>query len=295
MFNAIVPNLRRVVVITVLAGLQAVTAQAQNTKYISNKAPLQSNPFVALPLGSITPQGWLDTQLQAQRTGLTGHAEEIFSELRADAAWLGGNAPNSDWERPPYYLRGLVGLAYSLNDAGLKQRAQKWIDWAIASQNAEGNFGPATNNDWWARMPMLDMFCDYHDATNDVRVIPFLTKYFRYQLATLDKQPLKEWASARAADNVNVVFWLYNRTGDAFLLDLARKIKEQAYNYTDIFSDNTFLSSFHNDFFPKHGVNVAQAYKYGPVFYQLTKNPKDKDAFINGIQNPMPTTHKLPA
>lgn len=284
MHNHIIHTFRALAII-ILIILSASTMHAQNTNYVSNKAPLQSTPFVALPLGSIEPQGWLATQLLAQKTGLTGNAEVIFSELKSDAAWLGGNAPNSDWERPPYYLRGLVGLAYSLNDDTLKQRAQKWIDWALKSQTADGNFGPTTNNDWWARMPMLDMFCDYHDATNDTRVIPFLTKYFRYQLATLDKQPLKEWARARAADNVNAVIWLYNRTGDAFLLALARKIKDQAYNYTDIFADNTFLSSYHGDFFPKHGVNVAQAYKYGPVFYQLTKNPKDKEAFIKGIQN----------
>ena len=275
----------RAVAVTILICLPAFSVRAQNTNYVSNKAPLQSTPFVALPLGSIEPQGWLAIQLLAQKTGLTGNAEVIFSELKSDAAWLGGNAPNSDWERPPYYLRGLVGLAYSLNDAALKQRAQKWIDWAIRSQTTDGNFGPTTNNDWWARMPMLDMFCDYYDATNDARVIPFLTKYFRYQLATLDKQPLKEWARARAADNANVVLWLYNRTGDAFLLELAHKIKDQAYNYTDIFSDNTFLSSYHDDFFPKHGVNVAQAYKYGPVFYQLTKSLKDREAFIKGIEN----------
>lgn len=275
----------RILSVAIMFSLSTLSVHAQNTNYVSNKAPLQSTPFVALPLGSIEPQGWLATQLLAQKTGLTGNAEVIFSELKSDAAWLGGNARDSDWERPPYYLRGLVGLAYSLNDDELKQRAQKWIDWAIQSQRADGSFGPTTNNDWWARMPMLDMFCDYQSATNDARVIPFLTKYFRYQLAALDKQPLKEWARARAADNVNAIFWLYNRTGDTFLLELARKIKDQAYNYTDIFSENTFLSSYHGDFFPKHGVNVAQAYKYGPVFYQLTKSPKDRDAFIKGIQN----------
>jgi hypothetical protein len=258
---------------------------AQNTNYISNRTPLQPTPFVALPLGSITPKGWLATQLTLQKDGLTGHSEALYSELKADAAWLGGKAPDSDWERPTYYLRGLIGLAYSLHDAELKQRAQKWIDWALNSQAADGSFGPTTNNDWWARMPMLYALCDYQEATHDARVVPFLTKYFRYQLAELSQRPLKEWASARAADNVDVIFWLYNRTGDAFLLTLATKIKEQAYNYTDIFSQNTFITDFHGDFFPKHGVNVAQAYKYGPVFYQQTHAAKDKDAFLKGIKN----------
>ena len=278
----------RIVFLFILFVLSLQTAHTQNVNYVSNRKPLQTTPFIALPLGSVTPRGWLATQLSLQKTGLTGHAEEIFSELKADAAWLGGKAPDSDWERPPYYLRGLVSLAYALHDDELKQKAQKWIDWALNSQAADGSFGPPTNNDWWARMPLLYALCDHYEATNDTRVIPFLTKYFRYELTELTKRPLKEWASVRAADNVDVIFWLYNRTGDTFLLDLSGKIKSQAYNYTDIFSDNTFLTDFHNDFFPKHGVNIAQAYKYGPVFYQQTHDVRDKEAFRMGVLNLLP-------
>jgi hypothetical protein len=282
-------NRYRLLIVIALAGiLFPVILVAQNTNYVVNKAPLVPTPFVTLPLGSIKANGWLATQLNLQKEGLTGYSEIIYSELKSDAAWLGGNAPNSDWERPTYYLKGLVVLAYSLNDSELKQKAQKWIDWALNSQTSEGNFGPATNNDWWARMPMLTAMMDYCDATNDARVIPFLTNYFRYQFNSIDSRPFTQWASARAADNVDVIFWLYNRTGDNFLLALTDKIKSQVYNYTNIFTDNTFITNFHSDFYPKHGVNVSQAYKYAPVFYQRTNNAKDKDAFMVGIKNLRP-------
>lgn len=272
----------------VMFGAFIVPLTAQNTNYISNKEPLVSTPFIALPLGAIESKGWLETQLKLQKEGLTGNAELIYNELGPKSAWLGGNAPDSNWERPPYYVKGLVGLAYSLNDKELKTKTQKWIDWALNSQQKDGSFGPATNNDWWPRMPMLTALTDYYEATNDERVIPFLTNYFQYQLKTLDKQPLFEWAKTRAADNVEVVIWLYNRTGDSFLLDLIDKIKSQTYDFTDIFSNNTFISGFTNDFFPKHNVNVAQAYKYGPVFYQKTKDVKDAAVFLKGISNLKP-------
>jgi hypothetical protein len=261
---------------------------AQNSNYISNKEPLVSTPFIALPLGAIQSKGWLETQLKLQKEGLTGNSEIIYSELGSNSAWLGGNAPDSNWERPPYYVKGLIGLAYTLNDNELKAKAQKWIDWALNSQQKNGSFGPETNNDWWPRMPMLTALADYYEATNDVRVIPFLTHYFHYQYEALDKQPLVEWAKTRAADNVDVIIWLYNRTGDAFLLDLVDKIKSQAYDFTDIFTNNTFISGFTNNFFPKHSVNVAQAYKYAPVFYQKSKDNKDKDAFLKGLSNLKP-------
>lgn len=277
-------QLRNLLLIAML-GIFIFPLTAQNTNYISNKEPLVSTPFIALPLGAIQSKGWLETQLKLQKEGLTGKAEIIYSELGSNSAWLGGDAPDSNWERPPYYVKGLVGLAYSLNDEELKTKTQKWIDWALNSQQKDGNFGPTTNNDWWPRMPMLSALTDYYEATNDKRVIPFLTKYFDYQFKTLDKQPLIEWAKARAADNAEVIIWLYNRTGDKFLLELIDKIKSQTYDFTTIFSDNTFITGFTNNFIPKHSVNVAQAYKYGPVFYQKSKDKRDKDAFIKGADN----------
>jgi hypothetical protein len=257
----------------------------QNTNYPSTAEPLESSAFVRLPLGSINPRGWLATQLELQKEGLTGHSEEIYSELGRNSAWLGGDEPHSDWERPPYYLKGLVSLAYSLDDADLKSKAQKWIDWALDSQSPDGNFGPTTNDDWWPRMPLITALMDYCEATDDSRVITFLTNYFQYQANTLPSRPLRDWGKARAADNVEVIIWLYNRTGDDFLLSLIDLIHNQAYNYSDIFINNTFLSDFHNDFYPKHGVNVAQAYKFGPIFYQRTKDATDKEAFSTGITN----------
>ena len=279
--NYSIGKLLLVLTFTVLS----LSGKAQNSNYISNKKPLVNTPFVALPLGSIEANGWLLTQLKLQKEGLTGNSEIIYSELGSNSAWLGGNAPDSNWERPPYYVKGLIGLAYSLNDKDLKFKAQKWIDWALNSQQKDGSFGPSTNNDWWPRMPMLSALTDYYEATNDARVISFLTKYFNYQFRTLDKQPLIEWAKARAADNVEVVIWLYNRTGDNFLLKLIDKIKSQTYDFTTIFSENTFITGFVNNFFPKHSVNVAQAYKYGPVFYQKSKENRDKNAFIKGVNN----------
>jgi hypothetical protein len=283
------PSFSRFLLITVAILITEVQlASSQNVNYISNKAPLVSTPFLTLPLGSVRANGWLGEQLRLQKEGLTGYSELIYKELGEGSAWLGGKTPDSNWERPTYYVKGLVVLAYTLNDDTLKRRLHKWIEWTLNSQQPDGSFGPSTNNEWWARMPMLTALMDYCDATGDSRVIPFLTKYFRYQAQNVESRKLVEWAATRAADNVDVIFWLYNRTGDKFLLDLADKIKAQVYNYTDIFTDNTFLTDFPGNFFPKHGVNVAQAYKYAPVFYQRTNSSRDKDAFMKGIANLLP-------
>ena len=258
-------------------------ASADN--YIKNREPLVETPFTPLPTGSVKAEGWLLKQLQLQKEGLTGNAETLYSgngDLGAGCDWLGGTGDS--WERPPYYVKGLVALAYILDDEELKAKAQKWMDWSLNNQRRSGYFGPANNSDWWARMPMLYAIRDYYEATGDDRVIPFFTQYFNYQNNTIESQPLSSWGKSRAGDNIDIVFWLYNRTGDTFLLELADKLKNQAYDWTNIYTNNLF-NQFAGDFQPKHNVNIPQALKMPAIYYQKSHSEADKDAYFHGREH----------
>lgn len=253
--------------------------------YVNNRLPLIEVPFTPLPVGSVKAEGWLLKQLLLQKEGLTGHAEALYSgnnDLGPENDWLGGTGDS--WERAPYYTKGLVALAYVLNDLELKTKAQKWIDWSLDNQRRSGYFGPLGNNDWWARMPTLYAIRDYYEATHDSRVIPFFTNYFQYQLNTIDSQPLSSWGRSRAGDNIEIIFWLYNRTGVTFLLELADKLRNQAYDWTDILTNNKF-NHFGTDFQPKHNVNVPQAMKMPAIYYQKSQSQADRDAFSHGREH----------
>lgn len=66
---------------------------------------------------------------------------------------------------------------------------------------------------------MLKVLQQYYSATGDKRVIDCLTNYFKYQLKTLPQKPLGHWTfwgEQRGGDNLMIVYWLYNITGDAF-------------------------------------------------------------------------------
>ncbi|MES2455184.1 MAG: beta-L-arabinofuranosidase domain-containing protein [Bacteroidota bacterium] len=263
-------------------------AHAQNSKtepYSFNRTPLQKNVYVQLPLGSIKARGWLLRQLELQKDGFTGHAEELYpgkNDLGKDADWLGGTG--NSWEKAPYYLKGLVALAYTLDDPELKLKAKKWIEYTLQNQQENGLFGPQKMKDWWPRMPFMYALQSYYEATNDQRVIPFLSKYFKYQLANLDADPLKEWGKSRAGDNIEIALWVYNKTGEQFLLDLANKLKQQTYPWADIFNKNQF-DDFGNDYQPKHMVNVAQALKFPPIYAQIDPSAQYTNAMHNGINH----------
>ncbi|HEY6082149.1 MAG TPA: hypothetical protein VIU45_01750, partial [Chitinophagaceae bacterium] len=83
--------------------------------YVQNKAPLLPKPYLELPIGAIQPRGWLKTQLVKMRNGMTGHLDSLYSQVVGKRnGWLGGDG--DVWERGPYWLDGLVPLAYILND-----------------------------------------------------------------------------------------------------------------------------------------------------------------------------------
>ena len=147
----------------------------------SRLAPAVRPPAMeVLPLGAVRPEGWLRLQLEKQRDGLTGHAEALYRDI-GQSDWLTGDKRGGEfaWERGPYYARGLVALALTLGDAKLTARARTWVDAALASQRANGDFGPRTNN-WWANMLPLAYLRDWADATGDARVVPFVERYFAY-------------------------------------------------------------------------------------------------------------------
>ncbi len=255
-----------------------------NKFYTGNKAPLTPLAFIKLPVGTIKPQGWILKYLELQRDGLTGHLGEISAWLdKKDNAWFSGNGKGDHgWEEVPYWLKGYGNLGYVLKDEKIIAETKLWLDKVFESQRPDGYFGPALSaadiernksdlQDLWPNMLMLWCMQSYYEYNQDARVIPFMTKYFKWQTTVPDEKLLKiYWENSRGGDNLYSIYWLYNRTGEKWLLDLANKIHRNTANWSQ--EDN--LPNWHN-------VNVAQCFREPATYYMQTKD----SSFLNATYN----------
>ncbi|SDS19080.1 beta-L-arabinofuranosidase domain-containing protein [Microlunatus soli] len=234
-----------------------------------------------LPLGAIRPEGWLHDQLRLQADGLTGRLPEVWPDVGPDSGWLGGTGES--WERGPYYLDGLLPLAYVLDDQDLIDQVRPWVEWMIGSQRADGWFGPAGNDDWWPRMVACKVLCQHHDATGDDRVPELLSRYFRYQLDNLVQRPLSGWGRVRGADNVLSVLWLHRLTGDDWLLELADLLLAQTEDWGRYLTED--LVTGRALFFDHrtHGVNVAMGLKTEAVRFLRTGDDLARQRTRDGL------------
>lgn len=252
---------------------------------------LHATAFEALPLGDIKPSGWLRNQLRIQADGFTGHLEEHWADVGPENGWIGGKGES--WERGPYYLDGLLPLAYLLEDEKLIAKANRWVEWSLASQQENGLFGPNRietvnqdvnkSHDWWHYMIMLKVMMQHEEATHDERVIPFLTKFFKYTHATIETHPLEGWAKSRGTEMLLCIIWLYKRTGDSFLMELAEIVAKQTTDWSDIFHDFPFWRKVDEWDWTSHVVNVAMGIKTPGLLFELTGDITEREVVHRGI------------
>ncbi len=270
--------------------------------------------YSEIPLGQITPTNWLKQQSDILKNGSTGHLDEFHKKIQIDNGWLGGKG--DDWEETPYWLDGALPLAYITKDPALIQKVNKYVQWTLNTQRPSGFFGPyskyetetgkpveigSQGADWWPRMVMLKVLQQYYQATNDPKVIPFMQKYFAFQLKNLKENPLEkwtEWAKARGGDNLMIVYWLYNITKDPNLITLGDLIYSQSFQWTDMLGKRDWaIAAAYNQtgerWMERHAVNVGMGLKMPAIQYQIKNDPYFLNSLRTGFKDLM-TLHGLP-
>ncbi len=272
-------------------GFTSCGPSGENTNYKNNPAPLRPNAYIKLPLGAVKPAGWLKNELVAEASGLTGNIDDFWPDL-SESAWHGGNGDS--WERGPYYLDGLVPLAYLLDDERLKEKVKKWIEPILASSRDSGWYGPVKNKDRWPLAVANKVLMQYYEATGDKRAFDVLIKYFRYLHDTPPDWPHKDWRGVRAMENAVTGYWLYRQTGEKWILETIESIQKNGTDWTTYYEKFPWDSAAASDKkiphdgtpegMTAHGVNNAMAIKYPGLWYQQSKEERYKNAVYSGLE-----------
>src|SRR5262249_19142631 len=182
-------------------------------------------------------------------------------------------------------------LADLLDDATLKAKVKRAIDYILDHQHGDGWLGPVGDSqkhrpyDVWPLFPLLKAMTQYQEATGDPRIVPALRKVCRKIGEVTEREPLYSWARFRAADLVVSLYWLYDRTHEPWLLDLARKAFAQSHDWRAQFDDFRFTAKTQGKFdLDTHGVNTGMALKYGGVRYRLTGDARDRGAVFRMLE-----------
>ena len=280
---------RREFLTTVAAGVAAaaVPAAAADTVPARGAARdaaggLAEPAFRPLRLGAIRPAGWLERQLRLQADGLTGHLDRFWPDV-ARSRWFGGTAEG--WERAPYWLDGAIPLAWMLDDEPLKTRISGYVEHIVTHQRPDGWYAPYPEDaareryDMWAILLVNKALVQYHEASGDGRVLDAVRRSLRAVAGGLDRTPLYDWGRFRWYEGLVSAFYVFERTGEPWLLDLARKLRAQGVDFEALYrTEDVSVPAPRRGLWKwtKHVVNTAMATKAAALSWRIDARPDDR-------------------
>ncbi len=238
--------------------------------------PLAYTPFSP---SRLKPTGWLYDRLRAEADGLCGNLDKVWPDIR-DSMWIGGN--RNDWERVPYWLDGIIPLAFLLDDDDLKARAAFYVNSILDRQAEDGWMPPAAagerhHYDTWAVLLLAKVLTVWCDATGDKRAEEALYRALRHFNRHLDGTTLHNWGAARWFEGLIPIFWLYERYPEPWLLLLADKLDVQGIDWEKVFQ-RLMLTELNDSWdYLSHVVNLAMMLKSRALMSRLTG--EDPNAF----------------
>ena len=222
---------------------------------------------------------------------MTGRLKETSRFLKDDNGWL--RTENRGWEEQAYWLRGFYSLAVLTEDKSLNDEIKRWIEAILGSRDADGYFGPKQLKrigydggkyfvDLFPHMVMIYPLIRHFEHTSDERIIHLLLAFFRFCegipdesfISTCSRNPdmkLDEgveyelWLGSiqhhRSAEMISHIYWLYNKTGEEWLLPLAERFYNENRGPQDEWLDI-------------HNVNFTQLFRYPGVYYLQSREKR---------------------
>ena len=235
---------------------------------------LSKPAMIPFSIKEIRPQGWLLKQLEIQAGGLSGNLDLFWPDIKY-SKWVGGD--REGWERVPYWLDGFLPLAWLLDREDMKERGKRYIDYIISHQEADGWICPGHPEergqyDMWALFLILKVLVQYQDLTGDDRIEGVVKRALLSLDRHIDSNLLFSWAQTRWFEGLISIWWLYERTEEEWLLNLASKLQSQGFEWPDFFQQWPYKEPEERGRWGQmsHVVNNAMALKSGALYSRLT-------------------------
>ena len=274
--------------------LLALTSVGCKTR-ISAPAKVSCNHLTRLPLGDVTAEGWLKTQLERNKAGMGGHLDELEPEMLGkpfvDRNHIDLVNPGWSGEQSGGYWTGLVQLAFTLNDEELKAKASKWVYATLALQEEDGYLGSYRKSDnrlddysaWscnWCYRALLS----YYDATGDTAILNSVHRGLLWFVKNWAGDQKTSYVGSTLMESMIVV---YMKTGDEKLynwcLDYIKWLDAHDKFHHGMASLQRDSLEFNEDHVVAFGENV----KHPALIYLAGGGQEYLEATINGIKQIM--------
>ena len=264
--------------------LQVVLAAAYFCCTPVNVEAQNSSKFAAGKVSDIHPQGWLQTMMQRQHDGLTGHPEALSYPYNS-CLWAGeisraDESYGDNWwryEQTAYYTDGLLRLGYELSAQEMVDKAMEGIEYTLEHPTEKGMLGNSTlEGITWPMSVFFRVLQAKYEHDGDERIPKALETHY---LNFTPEQLACGIVGGRNIMSIEGILWTYGKTGNTKLLQLA----EDAWAIQDKFAvDETAILS--PEPFYMHSVTFCEMLKLPLLLYAYTGKQRYLDLAMTAVR-----------
>ncbi len=260
------------VAVALFCGFSINTVAQSNSKFATGK------------VSNIHPKGWLQTLLQRQHDGLTGHPEALSYPYNS-CLWAGeisrpDESYGDNWwryEQTAYYTDGLLRLGYELGAEEMVAKAMEGIEYTLAHPDESGKLGNSTlKGITWPMSVFFRVLQAKYEHDGDERIPAALERHY---LNFTPEDLAGGIVGGRNIMSIEGILWTYGKTGNTQLLQLA----EDAWAIQDKFAvDETAITS--SEPFYMHAVTFSEMLKLPLLLYAYTGKQHYLDLAMTAVR-----------
>ena len=264
-----------------------------------------------LPIGTVSPTGWLARQLVLQADGMSGWYQALFYPPVNQSQWVGGSLKYDLHYMVTYWLNGNVALAALLHNGGLAAQhnlstiTDAYLDYILHAQasTTTGRLGPIACGNQFSKMNAVRSLLFAAEKTDvdqiarakiGASILAGLREQYVCTLAGNTSGGIR-WPSYVEAIIDYIDAFGASPSDMAWMMNVSLSWRASGANWERYYADPSFPGCpFPHSAVPHpthsgcegcfyHGVNTEEALKLGPVQWRLWGRPDDAGMLLTHL------------